>query len=188
MNHLNNIAGITRILYDKGYDFLFEMDLNPVIREQKSPYNILDKTWFWFSEPNLICDNIYIGSAYNVANYQNLIDKDIKLIVNCTVEITNYFEGYFDYFKINLRDEKGSEIKKEQFDELLDLYKKNKDKNIMVHCFMGASRSAICVLLYLVKMKGMELDDAITFIREKRNIININNNFLKDLKNYLEIN
>ena len=39
------------------------------------------------------------------------------------------------------------------FAPVMDVLEKNKDKNILVHCFMGSSRSAVIVLLYLIKVK-----------------------------------
>ena len=59
--------------------------------------------------------------------------------------------------------------------------KYDKDTNILVHCYMGASRSVTAVAYYLIKQKGYTVDRAIEFIKEKRPIINPSYRFTKDL-------
>ena len=57
----------------------------------------------------------------------------------------------------------------------------NNGGNILVHCFMGSSRSATLVVLYLMKIHHMTFDDAYKFIKEKRNIVNLNTKFAQEL-------
>ena len=57
----------------------------------------------------------------------------------------------------------------------------NNGGNILVHCFMGSSRSATLVVLYLMKNHHMTFDDAYKFIKEKRNIVNLNTKFAQEL-------
>jgi len=49
---------------------------------------------------------------------------------------------------------------------------------------MGSSRSAIMVLLYLIHIKNMTLKNSITFLKKKRDIININVDFIDQLKKF----
>ena len=58
----------------------------------------------------------------------------------------------------------------------------------MIHCFMGSSRSAILVVLYLIKFKSFNIEDSIEFITEKRNRVNINVTYVKELREYLHKN
>jgi protein-tyrosine phosphatase len=46
-------------------------------------------------------------------------------------------------------------------DKLDDLMKKNKKENLYIHCYEGVSRSAICVMYYLVKYHGYPFTDRI---------------------------
>ena len=55
---------------------------------------------------------------------------------------------------------------------------------IIVHCAMGISRSASCVIAYLVKYCGLNTADSITFLRQKRGIINPNPGFVRQLNQY----
>lgn len=52
--------------------------------------------------------------------------------------------------------------------------KGNENKKIYVHCKAGHGRSAIIIIAYLMKNHGMNLTDAYTFTKNKRNTINLN--------------
>lgn len=58
---------------------------------------------------------------------------------------------------------------------------------IYVHCMAGVSRSASVVVAYIMKKKQLSVDDAINFVQSKREIINPNPGFLKQLKLYQEL-
>ena len=64
-----------------------------------------DKLYSFFSKPNKIIerDNIqlFLGSAYNSANYNNLHNLGINKVINVTEEIPNHFEDKLDYLKIS---------------------------------------------------------------------------------------
>lgn len=51
---------------------------------------------------------------------------------------------------------------------------------------MGISRSASMVIAFLMKELGMDLKNAKEYVKEKRNIIDPNNAFMKDLKRFEE--
>jgi protein-tyrosine phosphatase len=139
---------------------------------------------YLFSNPTLIIDNLYLGNGNNAANLDTLNQFNIEVIVNVTKELENYFENKFIYQKYEILDEKDNDISI-YFDNFLKLVEENKNKNILIHCFMGSSRSASLVLLYLLKVKKFNLDESIKFLKEKRDIVNINIDFLNQIKNYL---
>ena len=63
----------------------------------------------------------------------------------------------------------------------------NPDGNILVHCYMGASRSATIVLYYLMKEMKNESGDPVThkealeYLKSKRPVVNPTHRFTKDL-------
>ena len=63
-------------------------------------------------------------------------------------------------------------------DESVELIHNYIDKNplkaILVHCFMGSSRSATIIIAYLIKYKEFRLRDALNYLKEKRNVVNLN--------------
>jgi len=158
--------------------------------KKKSPIRIFEKdnllkkiNSFLLSDPNHIIDNIYLGNGNNAANINTLNKFKIDIIINVTQELDNYFEDKFEYYKFELLDEQNNNISN-YFENCINIYKNNSNKNIFIHCFMGSSRSAIMVLLYLIHIKNMTLKNSITFLKKKRDIININVDFIDQLKKF----
>ena len=55
---------------------------------------------------------------------------------------------------------------------------------VMVHCHAGISRSSSIILAYLIKYKNMSFDEALATAQKKREKINPNPGFVKQLKEY----
>ncbi len=139
----------------------------------------------FFSEPTHVIDNIYLGSAFNAASYRILKKLDIKIIINVTHEISKYHTGAnstkFTYHQYGIYDNNKTSIE-DKLDEIYNtITEYDKNTNILVHCFMGASRSVSVVIYYLMKSKNFSLDVAIEYLRNKRPIINPSYRFAKDL-------
>ena len=139
-----------------------------------------------FTNPTHIIDNIYIGNAYNAADYYTLKKLGIKKIVNVSEEISNYFPSEFEYYNIKVLDNEDGRLKPHynkfiSFTNQSNKSNDDKDSNILVHCFMGSSRSATLVVLYLMRNHHMTFEDAYKFIKNKRNIVNLNTMFAKEL-------
>ena len=181
-----NLIALYRSLYDRGYHYFFkEEDYNSVIRQDIDEDWKLHKIIRFFDDPVHIIDNIYLGNAYNAANYHLLEDINIKLIINVTKEIQNYFPENFEYYNIEILDSNNENFRN-NFNNVVDYIKKKNfadNENILVHCYMGCSRSVAVILAYIIKFKNINLDEAITIIKNKKNTININKTFLEELTN-----
>ena len=139
-----------------------------------------------------IDDTIFIGNAFNAADYNSLTGAGITGIVNCTKEISNYFESTdtFQYCKIPILDHKDASLEAyfEPFLRFLDEHiSAHTSPKVLIHCYMGSSRSATLVLLYLIIHKKMDCDDALLFLKNKRIIVNINIKFLDDVLHFTQI-
>jgi protein-tyrosine phosphatase len=151
---------------------------------------------FW-SEPTHVIDNIYLGSAYNAASFKTLKNRNIKVIMNATTEISDYYPNDFTYLRYKLYDNNKHSIKKYLEKSYSDIkyYQENVAGNpsgdpcgnILIHCFMGASRSASIVIYYLMRSQKKEdntyytFDDAISFLKDKRIVVNPTFRLTKDL-------
>jgi len=49
---------------------------------------------------------------------------------------------------------------------------------------MGSSRSATVTIAYLMKYHNLRLRDALNFVKDKRDIVNLNVDFFKNLNQY----
>jgi len=58
------------------------------------------------------------------------------------------------------------------------------NSRVLVHCFMGISRSAAIVCAYLIATMRMTPDEALAAVRAKRGIVSPNIGFLRQLEEY----
>lgn len=103
-----------------------------------------------------------------------LFSKEIKYPASYGISHRNFLiedEAGFDIFGIF-----------ESAHEFISFHRKR--TNVLVHCVVGASRSATVVLSYLMKKWGMTLDDALSHVITVRSIINPNAGFIRQLLEY----
>ncbi|CAN0005701.1 unnamed protein product, partial [Phaeothamnion confervicola] len=56
--------------------------------------------------------------------------------------------------------------------------------SVLVHCRQGVSRSAAIVVAYLMKARGLSLDDALAYLRRRRPVVNPHEAFLRQLRDF----
>ena len=187
----SNISSIIRVLYNRINHLIYtESDyiLQNVERQIDKPLicSIITHISAPFNYASYIDENIFLGNAYNAADFSYMEFLEIDIVINVSKELSNYFEGNskIEYYKLEIHDVNGEDMSI-IFDKFLKIINSNLDKKILIHCFMGHSRSAILVLLYLIKIKKMNKEDAIEFLVNKRTEVNINNTFINNLDTYL---
>lgn len=145
--------------------------------------------WF-FGSPSHIIDNIYLGSAFNAASYYDLKERNVKMILNVTKEISEYYPNDFTYYHYDIYDnniESIGDYLEKAYQDIKSFQRDNVGSNILVHCYMGASRSATIVLYYLMKEMRNEFGgpvthkEALDYLRSKRPVVNPTHRFTKDL-------
>jgi dual specificity phosphatase 12 len=101
-----------------------------------------------------------------------------------TNEISNYYNDEIIYKKYGLYDNNNEPIiqyLEKTFTDIIEFQQSCPNKNILIHCFMGASRSASILTYYIHKKFNISIDDAIIFIKNKREIINLTTLFYNQL-------
>lgn len=180
------IYSIIKVIYAKMFTFTDHYDSLVGVERQYPRPSVSKVIGSVFEPPSHIIDNIYLGNAYNAANYETLKDSNIEVIINITNNIPNYYEDEFIYNKYVMKDNNESTIT----EYLMDSYNfinRNKNKNILIHCYAGSSRSASLVLFYLIKHYNMPFEDANNFLKSKRDIVNINITFINEIKKMVNI-
>ena len=133
----------------------------------------------------LILPGLFLGSKVDAMDVNFLTENNITCILNVAKSTYSiYYDESLniDVLKIPLIDHPSENIKIEldlgySFINLSIL----QNRNILVHCVAGISRSSTFVLYYLMKKYNMNLTDALNFSRQKRQIIRPNSGFLKTL-------
>lgn len=195
MNTIYYIISYLRIIPRKtaiaAYNYYYGIKHLPAIRMEKLP--LTNRVWNHITnlyiEPTEIIPGIYLGNAYNASNYSTIQYYNIKNILNISKELPNYFENNTEiiYKKIEIIDDAENHIKEHIQDIISFIDDKNIDNqnSLLVHCYMGSSRSASVILIILIYKYGYTFDEALTLIKSKRDIVNINTNFLEDIKEWI---
>ena len=106
---LYNLYYMSRMLKDKSISSIIDYYYNDYQKvERVYPHNggLIVNMYNLTYEPTHIIDTIYLGNAYNASNYSNIINNNIKLIINITEEIPNYYNDVSDieYYNITVKD------------------------------------------------------------------------------------
>ena len=140
-----------------------------------------DKKSFHPECDEIIKDRLYLGNYDFSLNNELLKSKNISCILVCGSELECKFPDIYKYLKIKLNDYIEDSILP-YIDECIKFIDENKDKKIFVHCNAGVSRSPSIIIAYLIKSLNYNFKDAYNFVKYKRNIINPNEKFMKELQ------
>ena len=148
-------------------------------------HGALDNVCLLFTPPTHVIDNIYIGNSLNASNYYELEDNNITHVVNVSEEISNYFPDDIKYMRIPVSDTNDASLERYFPDALkfignVDPF--SGGENVLVHCFMGSSRSATIVVLYLMRNHDMTFSEAYTYLKSRRPVVNMNITFADELR------
>lgn len=148
-------------------------------------HGALDNVCLLFTPPTHVIDNIYIGNSLNASNYYELEDNNITHVVNVSEEISNYFPDDIKYLRIPVSDTNDASLERYFPDALkfignVDPF--SGGENVLVHCFMGSSRSATIVVLYLMRNHDMTFSEAYTYLKSRRPVVNMNITFADELR------
>ena len=129
-----------------------------------------------------ITNNIYLSGIMVAQDINKIKEYNINCIVNCTKTIPNYFD--ITYLRVPVDDTYNQHIE-QYFDETYNFIENciNENKNILVHCHAGISRSSTILIAYFMRKNNWDLQQALDFLRSKRSIVNPNPDFIKALDN-----
>lgn len=132
-----------------------------------------------------VIPGLYISSGNAAANEQNIVKNKISLIVNATPNLPEPEWAQVHRVKhkrVPLKDRPDSDLKR-YFDTIADIIEGELSikGHVLVHCVMGASRSATLIMVYLMKYKRYPLKQAFLTVHRRREIINPNVGFWRQM-------
>ncbi|CAB0039540.1 unnamed protein product [Trichogramma brassicae] len=135
--------------------------------------------------PTEIFEHVYLGSEWNASNLEELQKNGVRHILNVTREIDNFFPGMFNYLNVRVYDDEKTDLLKHWDDTFKYITKAKKEgSKVLVHCKMGVSRSASVVIAYAMKAYNWDFSQALSHVKNRRNCIKPNSNFLLQLETY----
>lgn len=138
-----------------------------------------------FGMSEIFHDFLFLGSGADALDNDQLEQKKITHVLNLTEEWRKPLKRDLEFKRIPLKDVEQQSIVEhfEEAFEYVDHVKSQKGK-ILVHCVIGKSRSASFVVAYVMKEKKLDLNQALEFVRKKRDFIKPNEGFIKQLQDY----
>lgn len=141
---------------------------------------------------NHIIDNIYIGDVYDAHNIDNLNQHNIKHVISAVTGFDDIYDNTINHLCLSLIDNEEQniihyfEITNHFIDKIIskNISTSNKQEAILIHCICGVSRSTTILLAYLIKKYKYKPYEALEVVKKKRNIVNPNSNFMKQLDDY----
>ena len=128
-----------------------------------------------------IVDNLYL-SCYIGALNTNKIDCIVKMYGNDKKNGPYTYHPKIEYLEIDALDVPDYKISKDFvkcFKFINDNIRKN--KNVLVHCHAGISRSATIVIMYLMVKYKLTLEKAYKYVKSRRSIVRPNSGFYAEL-------
>lgn len=127
---------------------------------------------------------IFLGAEHD-ASQESVSARNIKAIVRVIPDKLTIKNDDCEVFHIDdVRDSPSVQISKyfNAFEEFVDK-QINEEKNILVHCRAGISRSATLLISYLMKKNKLSMTDAMKFVKDKRRQVWPNFGFCLQLMN-----
>jgi len=125
---------------------------------------------------------LYLTSKYEANDLEFLNSRGVTAILTiCQENVGSHVPAEIEKLHIDVADDCRS-IVSEYFDLMADFIDQN--ECVLVHCYAGISRSSTAVLAYLMAKKHFTFEEAYSFLRAKRNIINPNLSFIGQLKTF----
>ena len=172
-----NIINITKDYYSY-YDIIIGTRINS-LNENEITFIMVDTTKALESmsiDINHVIDNIYIGNMCAAIDNKLLDSNNIRSIIQIITNFEPLFKNKYSYHVISIEDSPNVDISK-YFDDFFQFIENNSDKNILIHCQHGSSRSGTFLILYLMKFKKMTYEEAFKFAKSKRYCVNPNRGF-----------
>jgi len=145
---------------------------------------------FWHEGASKVSTRLFVGSAADAASATTLAQLDVKLVVNCTPDIPNFFEGEEgapDYVRVPVEDGPGVSFREcaTTVRDAVQQIRRVRSTGgvVLVHCLMGASRSVCVACLALLDDEEADTaDSAYQTVRTARAPARINVSFMRDLE------
>eukprot|EP00163_Fabomonas_tropica_P006294 TRINITY_DN1587_c0_g1_i1.p1 TRINITY_DN1587_c0_g1~~TRINITY_DN1587_c0_g1_i1.p1 ORF type:complete len:442 (+),score=65.28 TRINITY_DN1587_c0_g1_i1:943-2268(+) len=138
--------------------------------------------------PTMILPQLFLGTFQNACNHPVLRDLQITHILNCASECQypSQAEG-IEYRMYPVADDPDDHIQRffAEAHEFLDqALASGPSARVLVHCHMGQSRAAALTISYLMKRHCVLLDEALDFVKRRRESISPNPGFLFQLHEF----
>ncbi|CAL1396918.1 unnamed protein product [Linum trigynum] len=129
-------------------------------------------------------EGLFLGSITEATMKDALKQANVTHILTVASFLPSFPEE-FQYKVVNISDSVNTNIA-QYFDDCFDFIDESKrlGGGVLVHCFMGVSRSVTVVVAYLMKKRHMSLSQALQHVRSRRPQASPNPGFISQLQKF----
>ncbi|KAF8025796.1 hypothetical protein BT93_F2581 [Corymbia citriodora subsp. variegata] len=129
-------------------------------------------------------EGLFLGSYEDASNKDRLKSLNVTHILT-VANLAPAFPNDFAYKLVEVMDSEDTHIR-QHFEECISFIDEARRQGggILVHCFMGISRSVTVVAAYLMKQRGMRLSQALELVKNKRPQAAPNSGFMVQLREF----
>ncbi|XP_061990956.1 dual specificity protein phosphatase 1B-like [Rosa rugosa] len=144
-----------------------------------------DRFSTWDNVPCQIEEGLFLGSIGAANNKDELKKLNVTHILTVANSLPPTYPNDFVYKVLNVTDTECTNLR-QHFDECYNYIEEAKGSGggVLVHCFVGRSRSVTIVLSYLMKKHGISLSHALEQVRSKRPQAAPNVGFISQLQDF----
>jgi dual specificity MAP kinase phosphatase len=130
-----------------------------------------------------ILPHVLIGNQRDAASRGSLTELGVTHVLNVTNHLPLHFEMDGLTYKRLPATDSSSQNLKQFFTEAIDFIDGAREAGgrVLVHCQAGVSRSPTIVIAYLMARSQKRLNDAFSFVKDRRPIVAPNLNFMGQL-------
>ncbi|KAI3715411.1 hypothetical protein L6452_22393 [Arctium lappa] len=161
------------------FDDLYKVRIAALLRVMYATKYVKDD-----NVPAQIEEGLYLGSVGAANNKSLLKSLNVTHILTAANSLPPAYPNDFTYKIVDVSDREDVNIA-QFFDECFSFINEAKRMGgVLVHCFVGRSRSVTIVVAYLMKKHGMSLLEALNLVKSKRSVAAPNSGFMLQLQNY----
>lgn len=139
-------------------------------------------------EADEILPGVFLGSINSSYDLDVLKSKGITHIISVILGYDPAYPNDFKYLIINALDNENNNLSDvfESCNNFINNALFEDNGKVLIHCMAGRSRSATILSAYIIDTYGMDVDNVLNLLRNKRKIVEPNSSFIKQLKKYYQ--
>ena len=138
-------------------------------------------TVFFWSPASLIVEGLWLGGALNAQDYGFMERENIKAVVNLSQEVPDLHLPHVTYCRCSVRDQKGCQLPLRGLAGFIHA-QRQAGRPVLVHCFIGRSRSVAAVCAYLMVHMGYSFQQAYAHVSRARPAACLNADLVRQLQ------
>ncbi len=152
-----------------------------IVHSERGRQKLLSPTY----PSEIVEGKLYLGKGDQATNEK--VVKTLKLthILNIGSEHDNAFPDDIQYYNVRVPDENSSNLYG-RFVKMVSFMHSGLEEGgkVLVHCNLGASRSATAIIAYFMYTRKWSIETAFEYVKARRPVIGPNRGFLKQLSDF----